>query len=45
MLEIDAAWPTSQPKAAATRFSGRLEITRMGLDIAKSVFQVHGMTI
>jgi len=37
MLEIEAAWPTS--------FSGRLEITTMGLDIAKSVFQVHGMTI
>jgi hypothetical protein len=45
MLEIEAAWPTSEPKAAADGFSGRLEITTMGLDIAKSVFQVHGMTI
>src|ERR1700750_1433959 len=27
------------------RASGRLEIMPMGLDIAKSVFQVHGMSI
>src|SRR5262249_57781266 len=35
----------ASPRRRPTRFSGRLEITTVGLDIAKSVFQVHGMTI
>jgi hypothetical protein len=35
----------ASPRRRPTCFSGRLEIMTMGLDIATSVFQVHGMSI